>query len=71
MLLYSLIPDVLPNFSKERVMRITSMLLCLGDFVNCVIEIGSSRSFISTGRRILLQIILLIWVTLLLTGSTF
>ncbi|CAN0912925.1 hypothetical protein LINGRAPRIM_LOCUS387 [Linum grandiflorum] len=54
MLLYSLIPYVLPNFCEEQVIRITSMLLCLGDFVSYLTEIGSSRSFISTGRRILL-----------------
>ncbi|CAN0877298.1 hypothetical protein LINGRAHAP2_LOCUS11801 [Linum grandiflorum] len=40
-------------------MRITSML-CLGDFVSYVIEIGCSRSIIFTKRQILLQIFLLI-----------
>ncbi|CAN0839909.1 hypothetical protein LINGRAHAP2_LOCUS2694 [Linum grandiflorum] len=47
------------------------MLLCLRNLVSCVIEIDSLRLFISTERRILLSIFLLIWVTLLPTEFTF
>ncbi|CAN0913950.1 hypothetical protein LINGRAHAP2_LOCUS28244 [Linum grandiflorum] len=60
MLFHNLILDVLFNFCEEWVMRITNMMLCLGDFVSYVMKTGRSRSFISTGRRILLQILLLI-----------